>query len=147
MAGRTEAIRVRRDAARLGDFRRYFFPQQNAAATRLGALADLDLDHLDLIERGLILESRRIELAVLGAAAEISRAQFPDQIAAAGTVIARHAALAGVVIKPAFGCAAIERFDCICAERAETHRRNVEHARRIRLRAIRSADIDAKAFW
>ena len=49
----------------------------------LGALAELDLDHLDLVGSARLLrEAVGIEMAVGGAAAEIAAADLPDQVAA-----------------------------------------------------------------
>ena len=66
--------------------------------SRLRPLAELYLDHLDLIGGGLLRESAGIELAVGGPAAEIATAQFPDQVAAMFTVVAADAALARVMV-------------------------------------------------
>jgi hypothetical protein len=64
---------------------------------RLGALRELDLDHLHLVEGGIFGEARAVELAVGIAAAEVAAADFPDQVAAVLAVVARDRALAGVV--------------------------------------------------
>ena len=63
----------------------------------LGALADLELDHLDLVVAGDAGEFVRIEGAVAVAAAEIAGADFPDDVAAVLAVIGADAALAGVM--------------------------------------------------
>ena len=49
---------------------------------RLGALAELDLDHPDLLEAGLGREPFGVEIAVRRPASEIAASQFPDQVAA-----------------------------------------------------------------
>ena len=59
-------------------------------------------------------------------------------------MIGAVAALAGVVGEIALLGAAIERADGVRAQRAETHRRNVEDRSRIGLCAIRAADDDAE---
>ena len=105
-----------------------------------GALAELDLDHLDLIVGGRGGEAVGIERAVGGAATEIARADFPDHVAAALAVIGAEAAFAGVVGEAAERRAAIEGANGVGAQRAEAHRRDVEHGRRIGLGAARAAD-------
>ncbi len=69
--------------------------------TRLGPLAHLDFDHLDLRFDSLLGELFGIESAIVRAAAEIAAAKFPDQVATALPVIARNAAFPGVVIETA----------------------------------------------
>jgi hypothetical protein len=51
---------------------------------------------------------------------------------------------AGVVVEAAAARAFVQRADRVRRERAEAHRRDVEHAGRIRLRALRPADVDAE---
>jgi hypothetical protein len=46
-----------------------------------GPLAQLDLDHFDLVACGLLGKLIGVEGAVIGAAPEISRPDFVDQIA------------------------------------------------------------------
>ena len=55
-----------------GDLGRYFFGGQNAAAAWLSALANFDLDHLNLVGGDRILETLGIEPAILGATTEIA---------------------------------------------------------------------------
>ena len=78
------------------------------------------------------------------AAAEIARADLPDDVAAALAVIGAVAALAGVVREAAERRALVERADRVGAERAEAHRRNIEDRGRIGLPARRAADRDAE---
>ncbi|MCY1517498.1 hypothetical protein D9M68_521800 [compost metagenome] len=111
----------------------------------LGALAELDLDHPHLWVARLFGEALGVERAVLGAAAEIAAAQFPDQVAAVLAVVGADAAFAGVVVEAAEPRALVQRADRVGAERAEAHRRDVEHRGRVGLRALRPADADAKA--
>src|ERR1700752_3124584 len=98
----------------------------------LGALADLELDHLDLVVGGDLGEQFGIEAAVAVAAAEITGADLPDDVAAVLAVIGADAALAGVMRETAALRAGIERAHRVGAERAEAHRRYVEDRRRIR---------------
>jgi hypothetical protein len=72
---------------------------QDAAMAGLGTLADLDLDHLHLRVLRLGGEAFGVEAPVLGAAAEIAAAQFPDQVAAVFAVVGADAAFAGVMGK------------------------------------------------
>ena len=89
-------------------------------------------------------EFLRIEGAVAVAAAEIAGADFPDDVAAVLAMIGADAALAGVMRKAAFLGAGVQRAHRVRAERAKTHRRDVEDRRRIRPGAIRAADGDAE---
>src|SRR4051812_47886005 len=110
----------------------------------LGALADLEFDHLDLFVGSDAREQFRIEAAVGVAATEITGADFPDDVAAVLAMIGTDAALAGVMREAAPLRAGVQRPHRVGAERAETHRRYVEDRGRIRLGAIRTADGDAK---
>ena len=91
---------------------------------------------LSLISTILICSLRRGGRELLGgeravgiAAAEIARADLPDDVAAAFAVIGAEAAFAGVVREAAHLGAGVERADGVGAERAEAHGRDVEHAR------------------
>src|SRR5262245_57044673 len=112
--------------------------------TGLGALADLELDHLDLVVGGDAGELVRIEGAVAVTAAEIARADLPDDVAAHLAVIGANAAFTGVVSEAALLGAGIERPYRVGAECAKTHRRDVEDRSRIGLCAIGTADGDAE---
>ena len=107
--------------------------RQYAAMAGLGTLRQLHLDHLHLRINRLLGEARLVETAVMVAAAEIARAQLPDQIATAFAMVGRDRAFAGVVVEATALGTAIEGADRRCRQRTETHRRNVEHAGRIRL--------------
>ena len=76
------------NTARLGNLFRDLGTGQHAAMTRLGALAELDLDHFDLRVLCDILEARRIKAPVPRAASEIAGSDFPDQVCAACAVVA-----------------------------------------------------------
>jgi hypothetical protein len=105
------------------------------AVARLGALADLELDHLHLRRLRLLREPFLAEAAVRVAAAEVAAADFPDQVAAVLAMVAADAALAGVMREAALLRADIERADGVRRQRAEAHRRDAEHRVRVRLRA------------
>ena len=68
---------------------------------RLCALAQLDFDHLDLGIGGTLDKFLVGKGAVEIAAAEISRADFPDEVAAAFLVIGADRSFAGVMSKVA----------------------------------------------
>src|SRR5690606_22911037 len=80
---------------------RYFLihldAKQDAAMRGLGALAQLQRDHLDDIPVRLLAIFLGIEAAILGTAAEIAGADLPDKIAAARKVIGADAPLPGVM--------------------------------------------------
>src|SRR3546814_13759203 len=66
---------------------------------RLGALAELDLDHLDLLVLRAVAEAFGVEAAACIAAAEIAAAELPHDVAAVGAMIGAEAAFAGVVVE------------------------------------------------
>ena len=94
----------------------------------LGALAQLDLDHLDLRIAGVLLKALGTETAVVVAAAKVARADFPDQVATVLAVVPRDRAFAGIVRKTAHLGALIERQDGVGRQRAKAHGRDVEDA-------------------
>ena len=145
--GRRDAVLAHRHTANPRNLFRHFRRRQHAAVAGLGALADLQFDHLDLRVGGARRELLRVEGAVLVAATEIAGADFPDQVAAHFLVIGTEAALAGVMGEVALLRAGVECAHRVRAERAKAHRGDVEHRGRIGFRAIRPADGDAKMFF
>ena len=111
---------------------------------RLGALGELDLDHLDLRLGGGLGEPLGREGPVPVAAAEIAAGDLPDDVAAALLMVHAEAALAGVMGEaPGLG-ALVERADRVGGERAEAHGGDVEQGARIGLLAVGSADLHAE---
>jgi hypothetical protein len=145
VARRRDAVLAHGHAAGAGDFRGDLVLGQDAAVAGLGALAELDLDHLHLRIAGLGGEALGVEAAVVGAAAEVAAAQLPHQVAAVLAVVGADAALAGVVVEVAEPGALVQRADGVGAERAEAHRRDVEQRGAVGLAALRAADLHAKA--
>jgi hypothetical protein len=92
----------------------------------LGALGQFYLDHLDRCLGSCFLEPLGRKAAVLTAAAEVSGAHLPDQIAAMLEMEVGDAALPSVLVEAAEGCAAVERAHRIIAQRAKAHGRDVE---------------------
>ena len=84
------AIRALNEGARRGDFRGNFWRGQHAAMSGLRALRELELDHLDLRQLRFVRETRFAEHAGTLAGAEITRAQFPDDVAAVLAVVWRQ---------------------------------------------------------
>ena len=111
----------------------------------LGPLRELDLDHLDA--RGLRphLEAFRVELPLLGAASEVTRADLPNEVTAL-KMVGADAALAGVVVELAQLRSEVEGADRVGAERTEAHRRDVEDARGVGLLAVRTSNGHADVF-
>ena len=105
-----------------------------------GALAHLDFDHAHLGVLRLHGEALRVETAVAGAATEVAAAQFPGQVAAVFAVVRADTAFAGVMGEVTQLGALVQRADCVGAQRAKAHRRDIEYRRRIRLCALRAAD-------
>ena len=128
MAGRRHHILAHRHTTRLGNLRRHLGPRQNTAVAGLGALRQLDLDHLDLRQARVALEQRGIKTTLGAAATKVARADLPDQITAGAQVVARDRAFAGVVIKAALSRPGVERQNGIGRQRAEAHGGDIEHA-------------------
>src|SRR3546814_6258554 len=76
-------------AARGGDFRRHLRAWKNASMARFGALRQLDFDHLDAVLRRAAGKFFFGKVAVFVAAAEVARADIPNQGAMVGTVVDR----------------------------------------------------------
>src|ERR1700744_3943824 len=100
----------------------------------LGALTELDLDHLDLIARRLGREAFGIEAPLFVAAAEVAAGHLPDDVPALFAGIGADAAFAGVVVEAPQPGPPVERADRVCRQRTEAHGGNVEDRRRVRLR-------------
>ena len=81
--------------ARLSDLGRDLRGGQHPPVSGLGALRQLDLDHLDLVVGGLFGETPGVEHAVGRPAAEIARPDLPDQIAAARDCLTENGGLHG----------------------------------------------------
>src|SRR6185295_9398793 len=82
----------------------------------------------------------------LAAAAEIPRADLPDNVAPVLAVVGTETALAGVVREVAHLGAPVQGADGIGRERAEAHGRDVEDRGRIGLAAVDAADRNPKGF-
>jgi len=81
--------------------------------------------------------------AVLVTTTEVARADLPDQIAATLQVIRAKPTLTRVVSEATKLGSATEGQNRIHAERAETHRRNIQQAARVRLPAVGSTNGDS----
>ena len=112
----------------------------------LGALAELQLDHLYLRVGRTGGELLGREGAVGVAGAEIAGTDLPDDVAAALAVIGAVAALAGVVREAAELGTAVQGADGVGAQRSEAHGRDVEDRGGVGLRALGAADGDAERF-
>src|SRR5664279_251019 len=97
----------------------------------LGALTDLELDHLDLVVGGNAGEFLRVKAAVAMATAEIARADLPDDVAAVLAMIGADTTFAGVMREAALLRARVQRAHRIGTECSETHRRDIEDGRGI----------------
>ncbi len=125
-----------------GDLRRHLGARQHAAVARLRSLRELHLDHLHLVRGGVGDEALLVEAAGVVAAAEVAAADLPHEVAAGLAVVARDRALAGVVVEAPAPRALVEREDRVGRQRPEAHGRDVEDARRVRLRHPALADAD-----
>src|SRR5476651_46295 len=100
MRRRRDHVLAERHVTDLGDLEGDFPGRQDPTVARLRALAELELDQLDLWILGLLCEPSGLELTRVVATTEIARADLPTDVTAALQVIRRQAALTGVVIKP-----------------------------------------------
>ena len=140
MAGGRDHVAAKRHPADARDFGRDFRRGQNAAVPRLGALRQLDLDHLDGRQAGLLLKQRGRKRTVGRAAAEIARPDLPDQVAAVLQVVRADAALPRVVGEVAALRPVVEGEDRVAAQRAVAYGRHVQQAGRVRSGAVGPAD-------
>ncbi len=116
-----DAVLIHGDAPDLGYLFRYLGGRKHPAMSGLGALADLEFHHLDLIMARHSGELVWIERPIAIAATEIPGTDFPDQVAAVLTMIRTDAALAGVMGEAALFRACVQSPHRIRAERAEAH--------------------------
>ena len=146
-AGRDAVLVGRRaEAARVGNDRRDLGGGEDAAVPGLGALRELDLDHLDEVARGVLLEELGVESAHAVdrlAAGEVAGAHVPHHVRAERVEL-RDAALARVVVEAALLGAEVEGGDGAAGQRAVRHRRDVEYGGRVGLGARGPADGDAR---
>src|SRR6202000_3034476 len=84
------------NAADRGDFRRDLGTRQQAPHAGLGALAELDADHLYLLVRADRFQLVVVELPVRRAHAVLGRADLEHDVATTLEVIRRKATLAGI---------------------------------------------------
>src|SRR5690606_13737836 len=89
-------------------------------------------------------EPLRLEPALRRPAAEIARADFPDDVAAPRAVMAADPALARVMGETALPRAPVQREDRIGRKGTEAHRRNVVDRGVIGLEAVRPTDAGAE---
>ena len=75
--------------------------RQDSAETRLGTLAELDLDHFDLLLRRRLGEALGRERSIHVAAAEVAGADLPNDVAAVFAVVRAEPAFARIVRKAA----------------------------------------------
>ncbi|MEY3286430.1 MAG: hypothetical protein RL500_1160 [Pseudomonadota bacterium] len=143
--GRTHAILTDRYTTRRRNLRRHLRAWQHPTVAGLGALAQLDFDHLHLRVAGVLHKSGLAEGAVLVAAAEIARADLPDEISAVKTVVLADRSLPRVVGELALARAAVEGPNRMGRQRAKAHRGNVEDAGTVGLRARAATGTDLHA--
>ena len=93
----------------------------------LGALGQLDFDHLYLRVCRLRCELIRVEATLFVTATEIASADLPNQIPAMLPVVARDTTLAGVVSKATLFGAKVHCLNCSASEGTEAHGRDVEN--------------------
>ena len=82
-----DAVFTHGNAARLCNFGTDLGLGQHTAMAGLGALRELDLDHLDLWRARLLGKALGVKATVCVAAAKIPRGNLPDQVAAVFAVV------------------------------------------------------------
>src|SRR6185312_1345487 len=97
MAGWRHAVPPDGNPPRGGDFGRDLGAWQDAAVPGLGALGQLDFDHADIVAPGHVGKALLREAAVVIAAAEVARADVPDEIAAVFQMVCADPSFAGVM--------------------------------------------------
>ncbi len=110
----------------------------------LGALESFSSIIFTCGSRAFAAKRSSLNAAVVVAAAEVARADLPDQVAAVARGGAADRAFAGVVGEAAALGAPVERQDRVGRQRAEAHRRDVEDAGAVRLRHGRAPISDAE---
>ena len=98
-----------------------------AAVAGLGALAELELNHLDLRVGSVDDEFLFAERAIRIAAAKVARGHFPDQVTTMHAVVLADGAFARVVNESAHLGALVQRLNGIARQRTKAHGRNIEH--------------------
>nr|WP_244332519.1 hypothetical protein [Gordonia polyisoprenivorans] len=143
VCGRTHALLSLRHTAIAGDLGGHLRRRQDAADTRLGTLAQFDVDGLDTVVGGFLRERVGIEMPVGGAGSEVAGADLPDDVGAL-EVKRRQTTFAGLVDEPALHRTFVQGAQRIRRERAEAHRRHVQQRHVVRAGAVGPADTDAK---
>ena len=146
MAVWRDALHPLRHAARCSDFRADLGPGQHAALAGFGALAELELNHFDLRLGRVPGKFVGIEAAIGIAAAEITRADFPNQVATVDFVMHGNRPLPRVMRKTTALGTGVERQNRVGRQGPKAHGRDVENAGAVRLgaTAILIANADAK---
>src|SRR5579885_2039997 len=126
VTSRMRAIMSRRDAADARNLLRHLGARQDAALAGLRALAQLDFNHAHLRMPRHFAQLALVEIAVKIAHAVLGGAHLEHQVAAAGEVVWRQAALAGVEPDPRHARAVGERQDGGLGDGAVAHGGDVE---------------------
>ena len=116
------------DAPDRGDFGGHLGGGQDAALARLGALAELDLEHLDLVVRGDGAKLGVVKQPVGRAHSVIGGADLEHEIAPTFQMAGRQAALAGIDPGARDRRALGQRAHRGKRDRAVAHRRDIEKA-------------------
>ena len=145
MLGRGNAIDAYRNTACSSDLRADFLAGKDAAVTRLGTLAQLQFDHLDLRVGSVVSEAHRVKASLFGSTPEVAAANFPDKVAAILTVVGADPTLASVMRKIAEFGSLVERPDSIGAQGAEAHRRDIEDRGHVGVARVASPDRHSEA--
>ena len=112
---------------------------------RLGTLAQLQFDHLDLRVGSVVSEAVRVKASLFGSAAEVATANFPDKVAAILTVVGADPTLASVMRKIAEFGPLVQRSNSIGAQGAEAHRRDIEDRGHVGVARVASPDRHSEA--
>src|SRR5690606_16814515 len=96
----------RRYATNRSDLRRYLLTRENTAFSGFGALAELDLEHPDLVYRSQLLQPLVAQVSFKVTHSVFGGAYREDQVATSLQVIGRQSACAGIQPAARFRCTA-----------------------------------------
>lgn len=135
-----DAVLTTGNAADLGDFSADLRCRKLATNAGLGALGDLDGDHLDVVDLRLLLEQAAVQVSVFGACGEVAGAELPDDAAAIAQLVLREATLARALSEAAEGSALVHGHHSVGGKGAEAHVADVVARDIVGLLAVRAAD-------
>src|SRR5699024_7292207 len=124
--GRAGTVLTLGNTAHPSDLRAHLGSREHPAQAGLGALTELDLDHLHRPGGHDLLELLQVEVPLGIAAAEVAGADLQHDVAAVAVVVGQ-AAFTGVVHDAGQRCPLVQRLDRRAGQGAVTHRRDIDY--------------------